>query len=198
MTASRARKIAAENHLKQEEMVLFGCQQQIWSCSSCSRRYSSHFGAVKAPGKGEKSVQELVKNCTGRGFLRSAESFCLFWPLKSSRRDGSAVWSFWRRLVLETDEAAESTERRVRQGPAMLIPTEEACEGYGHSGQMLLRADEKFTVVSSFRHFFPSSFFFQDLFLCAASESDKSLFQCCAFAATNYDTFEPRLLQAWL
>lgn len=40
-------------------------------------------------------------------------------------------------MMLEKGEGAESTKSRVRQGPTMLIPTEETCEGYGHSGQML-------------------------------------------------------------
>lgn len=44
---------------------------------------------------------------------------------------------------MEAGEGAESKESRGKQGPTMLIPTKETCDGYGHSGQMLLRADEK-------------------------------------------------------
>lgn len=65
--------------------------------------------------------------------------------------------------MLEMGEAADSTERRVRQGPTMLLPTKETCEGYGHSGQILLRADEKSSVVSSFKHFSLVLSFFKNL-----------------------------------
>lgn len=66
-------------------------------------------------------------------------------------------------IFLEEEAGAGSTERRVRQGPAMLIATEETWEGYGHSGQVLLRADGEFTVVSSFRHFSLVFSFFKNL-----------------------------------
>lgn len=135
MTASRDRKIAAENHLRQEEMVLFGCQQQIWSCFSPSGRYSSHFGALKHLEKVGNLSRSWWKTVQ-RGFGRVPNLFAYFGLLSTAERRGLLCdlsrggWC-WRQVK------ELSSEQRVRQGPTVLIPTEETCEGYGHSGQLL-------------------------------------------------------------